>query len=74
VSNSYEVLIKANNVLKKFCRSLKRSMLYGIEDISRDLVHLPNTSDKLRRDEFWAINKNKKFMPTSCCTKAKMQR
>jgi lipopolysaccharide transport system ATP-binding protein len=32
-------------------------MLYGMEDISRDLLHLPNTSDKLRRDEFWAVDK-----------------
>lgn len=31
-------------------------MLYGIEDISRDLLHLPNTSDKLRKDEFWAVD------------------
>ena len=56
--NSDEVLIKVENVSKKFCRSLKRSMLYGIEDISRDLLHLPNTSDKLRNNEFWAIHKN----------------
>ena len=43
-------------LVKKFCCSLKRSMLYGIEDISRDLLHLPNTSDKLRKDEFWAVD------------------
>ena len=57
MSNSNDVLIKVENVSKKFCRSLKRSMLYGMEDISRDLLHLPNTSDKLRRDEFWAVDK-----------------
>jgi homopolymeric O-antigen transport system ATP-binding protein len=54
--NSDEVLIKVENVSKKFCRSLKRSMLYGMVDISRDLLHLSNTSDKLRKDEFWAAN------------------
>jgi ABC-type antimicrobial peptide transport system ATPase subunit len=31
-------------------------MLYGIEDISRDLLYLPNISDKLRGDEFWAVD------------------
>jgi len=31
-----EVLIKVENVSKKFCCSLKRSMLYGIVDISRE--------------------------------------
>jgi lipopolysaccharide transport system ATP-binding protein len=56
MTNSDDVLIKVENVSKKFCRSLKRSMLYGIEDISRDLLHLPNTSDKLRGDEFWAVD------------------
>lgn len=56
MSNSDDVLIKVENVSKKFCRSLKRSMLYGIADISRDLLHLPNTSDKLRKDEFWAVD------------------
>lgn len=54
--NSDDVLIKVENVSKKFCRSLKRSMLYGMEDISRDLLHLSNTSDKLRKDEFWAVD------------------
>gem|GEM_PF-6656958 len=33
--NSDDVLIQVENVSKKFCRSLKRSMLYSIEDISR---------------------------------------
>lgn len=56
MSNSDDVLIKVENVSKKFCRSLKRSMLYGMEDISRDLLHLPNNSYKLRQDEFWAID------------------
>ncbi|MGD7033809.1 hypothetical protein [Methylotuvimicrobium buryatense] len=36
MSNSDDLLIQVENVSKKFCRSLKRSMLYGIEDISRD--------------------------------------
>lgn len=52
--NSDDVSIKVENISKKFCRPLKRSMLYGIEDINRDLLHLPSTSDKLRKAEFWA--------------------
>ena len=54
--NSDDVLIKVENVSKKFCRSLKRSMLYGMEDISRDLLQLPSTFDKLRKDEFCAVD------------------
>ena len=56
MSNSDDLLIQVENVSKKFCRSLKRSMLYGIEDISRDLLHLPDTSEHLRKDEFWAVD------------------
>ncbi|MGR8934500.1 MAG: ABC transporter ATP-binding protein, partial [Gammaproteobacteria bacterium] len=56
MSNSDDVLIKVENVSKKFCRSLKRSMLYGIEDIGRDLLHFSNASGKLRKDEFWAVD------------------
>jgi len=37
---SDEVLIKTESVSKKFCRSLKRSMLYGIDDIARDDMRL----------------------------------
>src|SRR5258706_6572254 len=32
-----EVLIKAENVSKKFCRSLKASLWYGVQDILSDL-------------------------------------
>lgn len=34
-------------------------MLYGTEDIGRDLLHQPNKPDKpdkLRKDEFWAVD------------------
>ncbi|MGD7033805.1 hypothetical protein [Methylotuvimicrobium buryatense] len=55
MSNSDDVLIKVENVSKKFCRSLKRSMLYGIEDISRDLLHLPDKAVNLRKDEIQVL-------------------
>ncbi len=56
MSNSDEVLIKVENVSKKFCRSLKKSMLYGIEDIARDSLNLSPRSSELRKDEFWAVD------------------
>jgi lipopolysaccharide transport system ATP-binding protein len=52
---SDDVLIKIENVSKKFCRSLKRSMFYGIGDIARDLINIDTNSHNLRRDEFWAV-------------------
>ena len=33
-----EVLVKVDNVSKKFCRSLKRSLFYGLQDIAFEMV------------------------------------
>ena len=42
-----DILIEAQGVAKKFCRSLKRSLLYGVQDTLRDLSGRPGL-DKLR--------------------------
>lgn len=48
--------IIVDRVSKKYCKSLKRSMIYGIEDIARNTLGLGSHSQKLRNDEFWAVN------------------
>jgi lipopolysaccharide transport system ATP-binding protein len=35
--NDSDILVKVENVSKKFCRSLKKSLLYGVSDIVSDL-------------------------------------
>lgn len=50
-----DVLVKVEGVSKKFCRSLKRSMLYGLQDIARDTFGLPSATEELRKDEFWSV-------------------
>jgi len=50
-----ETLIKVEGLSKKFCSSLKRSMLYGTTDVMRDMVGFPYKADKLRKKEFWAL-------------------
>jgi lipopolysaccharide transport system ATP-binding protein len=61
-----EVLVKVENVSKKFCRSLKRSLWYGMQDMLSELnpfshrsIGTPysrdSASDRLRPDEFWAV-------------------
>ncbi|MCG8325365.1 MAG: polysaccharide ABC transporter ATP-binding protein [Thiotrichales bacterium] len=50
-----ETLVQANEVGKKFCRDLKKSVLYGIQDISRDLLGLQSKHERLRREEFWSL-------------------
>ena len=58
MSNS-EILIRAENVSKKFCRGLKRSLWYGMRDIASE-IFVPSgnasTERNLRKDEFWALD------------------
>jgi len=49
-----EVLIKVEGVSKKFCRDLKRSLWYGLSDITTAIIG-GDTSSELRKDEFWAV-------------------
>lgn len=42
-------------VSKKFCRDLKRSLFYGVRDIVADLTGGRRQSDRLRPQEFWAL-------------------
>jgi len=55
-SPSSDVAIKVEHVSKKYCKSLKRSMLYGVKDIARNTLGLSSHSEKLRKGEFWAVN------------------
>ncbi|MFH2046108.1 MAG: ABC transporter ATP-binding protein [Pseudomonadota bacterium] len=50
-----ETLIKVENVSKKFCRSLKRSLWYGMKDLGSELIGSHCGNEELRQDEFWAV-------------------
>ncbi|MFX0125402.1 MAG: ABC transporter ATP-binding protein [Candidatus Hodarchaeota archaeon] len=50
------IAIKTEGVSKKYCKSLRRSMLYGVKDIARNTFGLSSHSNKLRKNEFWAID------------------
>ncbi len=50
------IAITVENVSKKYCKSLKKSVLYGMADISRNMVGLSSHSERLRSSEFWALN------------------
>lgn len=53
---SGDVVLSVKGVSKKFCRDLKRSLFYGIQDITSELVGIRNKNEKLRPKEFWALN------------------
>lgn len=51
-----DTLIKVENVSKKFCHSLKRSLWYGMQDLGNELIGRRHGGNgELREDEFWAV-------------------
>ncbi|KKL64065.1 hypothetical protein LCGC14_2168780, partial [marine sediment metagenome] len=55
-----DVILSVKNISKKFCKTLRRSMAYGIIDLSKNLVGIKPDTTQLHRDEFWALD-NIKF-------------
>jgi hypothetical protein len=45
---SDEILVKVENVSKKFCRSLKKSLWYGVQDIAAELNPFSGKAEKLK--------------------------
>lgn len=53
---SADTLVKVEGVSKKFCRSLKRSLWYGMQDLGSELIgRRHGGKGGLRSDEFWAV-------------------
>ena len=47
-STNNDAVVKVEGVSKKFTRSLKRSMVYGVKDITRNIIGLSsNSEDKI---------------------------
>lgn len=53
---STDTIISVEGVSKKYCRSLKRTMLYGVRDVACDVFGLSQNANGLRPDEFWALD------------------
>jgi len=57
MSDMSDTLIKVENVTKKFCRSFKKSLWYGMQDLGNELLGRPHGFEgKLRPEEFWAVD------------------
>lgn len=50
-----EVLIRVENVSKKFCGRLKRGLWYGMKDLTSEILGRSDSHNELRKDEFWAV-------------------
>jgi len=51
-----DTAVKVEHISKKYCKSLKRSMIYGASDILRNSVGLNSKPGNLRQEEFWALD------------------
>lgn len=57
ISDRSETLIRVENASKKFCLSLKKSLLYGVQDMGRELMGRRHGGHGgLRPKEFWAVH------------------
>ncbi len=48
-------MVKFDGVFKKFCRSLRRSLWYGVQDLTSEIFPRQGLRN-LRQDEFWAVD------------------
>jgi lipopolysaccharide transport system ATP-binding protein len=51
----FEPLIKVENLSKKYCKDLKKSLWYGVKDVTGEITGRRNSKDVLRDREFWAV-------------------
>jgi lipopolysaccharide transport system ATP-binding protein len=49
-------VINVERVSKKYCRSLKQSLLYGMQDMVSEMLNLNGRMERLRKNEFWAVD------------------
>jgi lipopolysaccharide transport system ATP-binding protein len=47
--------LSVTGISKKFCKNLRRSMVYGLTDIAGSTLGIRPGARRLRRDEFWAV-------------------
>ncbi|HFQ94430.1 MAG TPA: ABC transporter ATP-binding protein [Anaerolineae bacterium] len=50
-----DTLVNVENVSKKFCRNLKRSLWYGVKDVGTEMIGRGSERTELRAQEFWAV-------------------
>ena len=48
-------ILVVDNLSKKFCRDLRRSLWYGVKDVAVELSGTSKNRNRLRKDEFWAV-------------------
>ncbi len=47
--------IEVEGIWKRYCRSLKKSLRYGVQDVTKELIGRGQEAHGLRPSEFWAL-------------------
>ncbi len=55
MENKNDILVEVKGLSKKFSRSLKKSLWYGLKDIGSEMFGGNGTRSSLRSEEFWAV-------------------
>lgn len=56
MSDSDDVIVRVDGLSKKFCRELRRSLIYGAQDVAAEAFGLfERSGGRLRAGEFWAV-------------------
>jgi lipopolysaccharide transport system ATP-binding protein len=50
-----DLVLQVQHLYKKFCRSLRHSMYYGLSDSVRSMLGVRFSTERLRTNEFWAL-------------------
>ncbi|MFH1727688.1 MAG: ABC transporter ATP-binding protein [Pseudomonadota bacterium] len=56
-----DTLINVENISKKFCKRLRYSLWFGLNDMTSEVLGRDRKSSELRKQEFWAV-KDASFM------------
>lgn len=54
-SNDDDIVVSVEGVSKKFCRDLKKSLWYGLRDMTGEMIGGSQEGEDLRPGEFWAL-------------------
>lgn len=51
-----DTILEVQNISKKYCKDLRKSMQYGIQDVFNEVLGRKHQNNRLKRHEFWALH------------------
>lgn len=51
-----DIVLSVQGVSKRFCRNLRRTLFYGVQDIASEIAGIRGDEKTLRQGEFWALH------------------